>query len=93
MHARPFVALRRIANEKAPCLARSDAGTYAARVTPAYLDEVIDQVARTARVVATRSRIARRGVGVALYRARGVYAASVIDEGLGIAAEVPAKDL
>jgi two-component system, OmpR family, sensor kinase len=39
-------------------LARADAGNYPVRMTPMYLDEVIDEVVRAARVVASTREVA-----------------------------------
>jgi two-component system, OmpR family, sensor kinase len=39
-------------------LARADAGNYPLRLTPMYLDEVLDEVVRAARVVASTRRVA-----------------------------------
>jgi two-component system, OmpR family, sensor kinase len=39
-------------------LARADAGNYPVRMTPMYLDEVIDEVVRAARVVASTRNVA-----------------------------------
>jgi signal transduction histidine kinase len=39
-------------------LARADAGNYPMRLTPMYLDEVLDEVVRAARVVASTRRVA-----------------------------------
>ena len=39
-------------------LARADAGNYPVRMTPMYLDEVIDDVVRAARVVASTRNVA-----------------------------------
>ncbi len=39
-------------------LARADAGSYPIRIVPAYLDEIVDEVVRAARIVASQRRIA-----------------------------------